>query len=347
MRTQALTVGAIVALGAAAGAAQAAPMSIVYDREAAARILSGPGSLGPQHGLYRQDPGRGGVFADGYDHHRLAKVSGHDLSTMTVAEMVATLKTAVDGGPGVLGGASHIAMVDEIGNAFRDPRTRRCYRKVTIRGTRTVRIACQNRIRLTRSGWRLVKRKAPPPRIPGAKHPGMRLTSAMRQLDAMPFGGAGQTYADRVHFYIAPALVTLLGDGRGVHFTRTRNGLNHNRPGIRGVAGALARSGGNWLEMYHGDGTAVRKRVWLRVAKRFDGYMRRHGGTANRTRFMMSGTSTRPRGVTTCATPMACNWKLAKRGYNLRVLSRGVGVYNANSQAAQWRQMFKAHFGIS
>lgn len=334
-----------VALGVA-GAAQAAPMSVVYDREDAARtIFEGPKGIGPQHGLYRQDPGRGGVFAEGYEHHRLAKVSGRELAGMTTAEMVATLKTAVDGGRNVMGGASHIAMVDEIGNAFRDPRVKRCYKRVRIRGSRVVRIACQNRIKLTANGWRLIKRRAPEPPVPGAAHPGVRLSVAMKQLDAMPWAD-GQTYADRIHFYIAPALVTMIGEGRGRHFTRTRNGLNHNRPGIRGVAGALALSGGNWLEMYHGDGAALKRKVWLLAAKRLDRYMLRHGGTASRTHFLMSGTRTKPAGAT-CGSPMACNWKLAKRGYNLRVLNRGVGVYGAGAQAAAWRDHYRAHFGIS
>ena len=346
-RTAALATALLVGGGAAS--AVAAPMSVVYSDEDSARtIFAEPNGISPAHGLYRQDPGVGGVFRDGFDHHRLAKVNGHQLAGMTVAEMVSTLTTAIDGGDDVYGGDSNIVMVDEIGNKFRDRRAKRCYKRVSIRGKRTVRIACQNRIKLTKNGWKLIKRKVKSPARPGRSHPGSRLYRAMKELDAMPFGTEGESYADRVHFYVAPALVTMVGVGRGPHFTFNRKATLNIRPGIRGVAPALARAGGVWLQMYHGNGKAVSVKTWRLAAKRFDNYMRRHGGTRDRVHFMMSQTTGKPRGASCKGlTVMGCNWKLAKRGYNKRALRRGVGVWNAGDGAAEWRDRYKAFFGIA
>ncbi|MDH3226558.1 MAG: hypothetical protein OEM67_05655 [Thermoleophilia bacterium] len=347
MKFSAAAIGAAIILGGAVATAAAAPMSIVYsDEESASQILEGGAALSPEDGLFRQDPGAGGVFREGYDHHRLAKVNGHELAEMTVDEMVATLKKQVEGGADILGGESHIVMVDEIGNAFRDPKARKCTKKVTIRGTRAVKIACQNRIKLTKHGWKLVVAKAKPPAKPGRNHPGSRLTEAMKQLDAMPWGTDGESYADRVHFYIAPALVTLVGQGRGKHFTFNKKGTLNIRPGMRGVVGGLARGGGVWLQMYHGNGKAVSSKVWRHAGKRFDSYFKRNGGTGRNVHFMMSGTTTKPRGAKRCTTPMACNWKLAKQGYNKRVLRRGVGVWRAGDQAVEWREEYKRFFAV-
>jgi len=347
MTFRAAAIGAAIILGGGAATAAAAPMSIVYsDEESASKILKGGAALSPKDGLFRQDPGRGGVFRDGYDHHRLAKTSGHDLAKMTVNEMVETLKTQIDGGEDVLGGRSHIVMVDEIGNAFRDKKAKRCFKKVSIRGSRTVKIACQNRIKLTKNGWKLVIGKAKPPPKQGKNHPGTRLTKAMKNLDAMPWGTEGESYADRVHFYLAPALVTLVGQGKGKHFTFNRKGTLNIRPGMRGVAGGLARGGGVWMQMYHGNGKAVSSKTWKFAALRLDRYMKQNGGTKNRVHFMMHGTKSKPRGAKGCKTPMACNWALAKKGYNKRVLKRGVGVWKAGNQAAEWREEYKKFFGL-
>jgi hypothetical protein len=43
---------------------------------------------------------------------------------------------------------------------------------------------------------------------------------------------------------------------------------------------------------------------------------------------------------------MACTWKLAKKGYNKRVLRRGVGVWKAGDQAVEWREEYKRFFGV-
>lgn len=349
MKSGLAAIAAALALGGlGVSSAQAhARMVIVYDEErAAAEVLAGPGGITPQMGAFRQDPGRGGVFREGYEHHRLAKVGGHELAAMSTAEMVVTLRAAVDGGPGVLGGESHIAMVDEIGTLYRDPIEKPCYKGVKL-GAVVRRIACQNTIRYSRNGYRVVKRPAPDPAVPSADHPSSRLNAAMRELAAAesPYGGS---YASRVQFYIAPALVTQVGTNRGRHFSKNRAGTTNIKAAWRGVIRPLALSGGVWLEMYHGSGEAVSALTWRRAPERFGAYLARHGGSADRVNLLMRGTTTAPAGAGAGCTRlgvMGCTWQLAASRATRRYLEQGVGIYDANEHASAWRDNYLAHLG--
>ena len=68
-------------------------------------------------------------------------------------------------------------------------------------------------------------------------------------LASRPYPSGG-SYAERVHFYLAPAFVTSISDGRGPYRHLGKDGKPH-RATWRGVMPALSRAGGVWLEMYH------------------------------------------------------------------------------------------------
>ena len=96
------------------------------------------------------------------------------------------------------------------------------------------------------------KRKFPnyiPRPLPG--HAGNELSAAMAQLAAIPYPDGG-TYADRVHFYIAPGVVSSIGVGKGKYQNLGRDRRPHFRS-HEGLRGALQLAGGVWLEMYHFD----------------------------------------------------------------------------------------------
>lgn len=310
-------------------------MSIIYDQEEAARqIFTGPNPLTPERGGLRQDPGAGGVFRADDGPHRLTKVNGRELSTMSVDQMVRTLKGAIDDAP-LRGGGSGLVGVDEIGTFFRDPAVKTRYTTTTIRGSK-IRHATHNRIVQTPTGWRLVIRSSAPP-VPGAAHPGRRLSAAMEILAGMPspFGGS---YASRVNFYMAPAFVTSVGEGRGPHFTLGRTGGKNIRPGWRGVVRGLAL-GRVWLEMYQGSGDAVSSQTWRNVSKRLGPYLAKHGGSGlPQLHFLISGTPNAPKGAPRgCGSPMSCQWLLANSTPAGRaVLANGPGAYRAGDQAAEW-----------
>jgi len=326
---------ALAALAAAAVSTSpaAAAVSIVYDERAAAEVIfTAPDGLTPERGGYRQDPGPGGVFRDRAvnDAHSVGKVRAADLHGLSAAAMADRLRAAVDASPSGLVG------VDEIGNAFRDPRVPVAYRWVTVRGTR-IRVAAHNDVRVTPTGYRIVRRTQVPP-VPGPEHPGSRLSAAMAALAASPHP-AGGTYADRVHLYIAPAMVTAIGVGRGAHFSLDATGSRSVRPAWRGVIGALAHAGGVWLEMYHGSRQAVPAAVWRAAPARFADYIARSGGPGvGRLHLLITGSATAPAGAPAgCGTPMACQFALASATpAGRQALANGVGAYRVGDQAREW-----------
>lgn len=232
------------------------------------------------------------------------------------------------------GRTHHVVAIDEIGNAFRDPRPDTDFRTVTVRGN-TYRIASHNRIRVTPGGWRLV-RNPPDPTPPGPEHPGSRLSRALAILAEQPSPWGG-SYAERVHLLIAPAMVTAIGAGNGRHFTLDRSGGRAIRAAWRGVMPALATAGGVWLEMYHGGRRPLSARMWRTAPGRIASYVARHGGDPARVHLFLTSVTGPPAGIRRCGGPMSCQWAAARRSKRTRaVLANGVGAYRLDGDAGAW-----------
>ncbi len=309
-----IAVGAALALLAPA-AAEAGPMSVLYDLDSAVHQLVRPADgsrgLGPSRGTYRQEPSSNHLFQGPSDaQHRVHKLDGRALTGMSSQRMAATLRRAVGSGC-FRGGAdfgcrSHIVFVDEITRHYNDG--------------------------LPNS----VARPRPGPR-PGS--PGGRLSRAMRILDVpSPFGG---TYASRVHFYVSPNMLATMAAGRGPNYDLGRDGRPHF-PAWRAVMPALARAGGVWLEMYHQASGPFTAREWRFGPRRFLSVFRRSGGRADRVHFMLSRAPWRPPGrLPACNSPMSCQWELADLpGANRTILRNGVGAYRLGEQAPGWLRQY-------
>lgn len=340
MLTRALALGcaALVAVPALASAR----MTIIYDEQGpAARAFAGVASVGAADTAFRQEPGRGGAFRESDGEFRIAKVNDEELRGRSAEQMAAVLKREIDA-PDETEASSHLVAIDEVGNYFRDAKAKREFKTVVVRGKR-YRIAKQNDIRVTKGGWRLIRRQAPPPE-PEPGDPGVRLSEALEILDQMPspYGGS---YASRVHVYLAPALVTSIGEGRGAHFTLGRSGSNHIRAGWRGVFPGLAKTGGVWLQMYHGHGGSVSAKVWNRAPARIAGYLRRFGGSADTVHLMFTGSASEPAGATGCSSPMECQWRLASTGPTRAILANGPGAYLLGSAAGEWAAHYRDSLG--
>lgn len=357
MRSRTALAAALGALAAAAPLATAGdapartplpsgPMSILYATTPEVRALTGPGAgapLGVERGVYRQDPGPGGMLDPlGRDaDHRLGKVSVRDMAAMSAEEIAAHIRRESDF-PEVPNNTGLVG-VDEIGNSFNDGRVPVRYKTVLVRGKK-YRIAAHNRIVLTRTGWRLVRGR-PPATLPKISPDsiGARFSEAMRILDATPHA-AGGSYADRVHLYIAPAFVSSIGVGRGPHRNLGPDGKPH-RATWRGVMPALARAGGIWLEMYHYNGRTVRTMaapLWRMVPRGFSSYARRFGADPSRIHFLFSGATDVPRGAPRrCGDAMACQWALARSTPAGRaILANGAGAYRPATMAGALRAEF-------
>ncbi len=272
------------------------------------------------------------------------RVNAYQLLARDAAGMAALLKSAIDRRPAGGGRPVHAVAVDEIGNEFRDPRPRVRLKTVRI-GGRSFRIAAQHRVqRLPKGGWRIVRRPAPASARPGPAHPGSRLARAMKILadTPAPWGGS---YASRVHFFAAPAFTTAIAAGNGPHFTLNKSGTRHVRAGWRGVMPALARAGGVWLAMYHGDGAPLNARTWRLGPSRVADYLRRSGGDAGRLHFVIGGLASAPAGSVGCSTAMACHWALARERQNAAILANGVGAWRLGSRTGEVAREHAATFG--
>jgi hypothetical protein len=167
-----MLLAAAVAAGAPALAAAAPRMSIVYDEQPAVRTLTdpaGPGAaLGGPRGVFRQDPGIGGMFdpAGNDAAYRVAKIDANDLLPLSAEGMAAAIRHEIDDPE--TRNTSGLVAIDEIGNAFNDGTVRITYKTVRVRGKR-IRIWSGNRIIVTRTGWRIARGKAAalPPVSPG------------------------------------------------------------------------------------------------------------------------------------------------------------------------------------
>lgn len=331
---------------APAAAADPPRLSFLYGPDSSVQPLIRPADgqtpLSIEDGARRQEPSGGHLFMGAADRRaRVAKVSAREIRDLSAPRIARRLRAAIDDGCGRFDCASGLVAIDELGARFSDGRVRIRYKTVVVRGRRH-RVVAWNDVVATRRGWRLVRGTPPLPAIRPAS-PGARLSDAMRILGGMRFGDGG-TYADRVHFYIAPAFVTSVGLGRGPHRTLGRDGLPH-RTGWRGVMPALARAGGVWLEMYHGIGgvTPFTEREWRAAPKGFVRYLRRFGGSQERVHFMLARAPNPPLGTRGCGSPMVCQWRLADLpGINRAVLRNGPGAYAVGEQAPEWLAQYNA-----
>lgn len=87
------------------------------------------------------------------------------------------------------------------------------------------------------------------PGEPDAGSPGARLRGAMTSLANKEFR-PGISYASRIHFYVAPGVITSISAGFGPRRTLGANGKEMRRD-YSEVTSAMSRAGGVWLEMYH------------------------------------------------------------------------------------------------
>ncbi len=351
----ALTTGVTAALAhdAHGSAAERIPaptgrMSILYATQFEVRQIVGPGA-GPaitgDRGVFRQDPGIGGMF-DPHgrdDRFRMGKVSDHDLESLS-AEAMADLIQRESDHPRVPN-ATGLVAIDEVGNPFNDGRVATTYRWVTVRGKK-IRVASHNRIVITPKGWRLVRGSAALPALKPDSL-GARFSDAMRILAQRPHP-AGGTYADRVHVYVAPAFSSSIAEGRGPHRHLGNDGKPH-RATWRAVMPGLALSGGVWLQMYHYKGrtlSTMSAKLWRTIPADFTSYGRRFGLAPERVHFMLSGATNRPAGAPkACGDAMACQWRLADATRAGRaVLENGPGAYSTGSLSGSWRREFNAKF---
>ena len=315
-RTILLAGAACAALAPCAPAAAQTPLVLVYDTDAGVHALvnpaSGPG-LTPGRGALRQEPGPGGMLTGG-DPTRfaVAKVSGADLEHMSPRAMASLLRARIRRGEH--GAQAHLVTVDELGAPYADARPRR-----VVRGARLPRVS---------------------PRWPGS-----RFTQAMRLLDRpSPYGG---TWASRVHVYLAPAVHSAIGAGRGTHRNLGRDGKPHFQS-WRGLMPGLALAGGVHLQMYHGAGAnrfAFTATEWRTVPSAFVGLLGRYGGSASRVHFLFSDVGAPAGAPASCGAPVACEWTLAEATpAGKTVLANGPGVYRIGAEADAWLVEYNKRF---
>ncbi len=342
---------AALALAMTSTAATAAPMIVLFGSPESHRAIIGPGRADrlPVDGrLFIQEPNPGHLFAGDADKpYRLNRVTEDELTAAkTAPRMAALLRRTIDrndcfyhGGYG--GCQSHLAFVDEIdvGFAERAPNLK----TPAWRG------------RTSRSQ---PKRKFPNyvPR-PRRGQLGFELGRAMQQLAAIPYPGGG-AYADRVHFYISPALIGSIGSGGGKYYNLGRDRRPHFRT-FEGVRPALQLAGGVWLEMYHYSAATGRypssSAEWASHPDKFARYLTGPGAavadTARQSRMHFLMTRGMPRSGASapaqCAnptTPQGCQFALAATPRNAPILANGVGAYKMDGDEAEWRALVRRHF---
>ena len=196
-------------------------MSILYVTDAGATAILGT-SMGMRGlpWLFRQEPSNsGGTAALGDDEakrmgsQRMWKVSGSALArTPSAAAMAAMLRAAVD---------------------------RNC---VTPAGVNT---CGAHLVGVDEIGSAF----GTAPGEPDSGTPGELLREAMISLAKKEFK-PGISYASRIHFYVAPGVITSISEGFGPRRTLGANGKEMRRNYSQAMS-AMSRAGGVWLEMYH------------------------------------------------------------------------------------------------
>ncbi|MGD9570997.1 MAG: hypothetical protein AB7V62_03810 [Thermoleophilia bacterium] len=189
---------------------------------------------------------------------------------------------------------------------------------------------------------------------------GRNLRDAMAELSKRTHRSGG-TYADRVHFYLGPGVVTAIGYGLGPDHDLGRNGIT-KRAGYVTVMEGLARAGGVSLEMYRpgtsGAGAVhtLERSAWESGPRDVAQLLGRFGGSLDRVHLLMSNPGvpqTMPelpgRRMATPAdfcTTMDCVWGLATdpATINPRLVQNGVGEYQLGSRAValDWLRGFNA-----
>lgn len=341
---------ALILIGTAT--ATAGPMVVLYATPTINRAIVRPGAADalPVNGrLFVQEPNVGHLFAGDRDRpYRLSRVTGDQILRARSATAIAALlrgRVAASNcafvGAGRAGCRSHLVFVDEIDARFAErapnldtpawrSRTSRAQRKPVF----------PNYVPRLRTG-----------------QPGYELAKAMKLLATQPYGGG--SYADRVHFYIAPGVVSSIGVGRGKYFNLGRDGRPHFRS-YEGLRDALQRAGGAWLEMYHFT-TATRSRTpfntgeWSTYPAKFGRYLTGPGATSAdpgliaKVRFMMSrgappARAGAPAVCRNAALPQTCQFALASLPQNAPILANGVGQYRMEGDEAEWRALVKRLF---
>ena len=309
-----------------------------------------PGALPIDGRLFVQEPNVGHLFAGDFDRpYRLSGVSGSQLlKAGSALEMATLLHKRIDQldcpfpPHGNAGCRSRLVFVDEIDYRFaeRAPNLNTlAWRGRTSRNQR--------------------KRKFPNyvPR-PKTGQPGYELTKAMAILAGLPFAGGG-TYAERVHFYISPGIVSSIGVGKGKYYNLGRDGRPHFRS-HEGMRGALRRSGGVWLEMYHFNTVNRTRRPfttgeWRHYPIRFTRYLTGPGATTANPGFVAKMHFLMTRGAPHVAAgapqvclnealPQACQFTLAALPQNAAILANGVGQFKMDGNEAEWRAHVKQLF---
>ena len=348
-RRIALAFAATMAL--AAGSAAASPMIVLYASPETNRAIVKPGTADalPVDGrLFVQEPNPGHLFGGDADKaYRLSGVSGKALLEAGSAQAMASLlKSKIDMNDcvfspwGAAGCQSHLVFVDEIDFRF-----------------------AEKAPNLNTPAWRGRQHvNEPKPRfpnyIPRSKpgHAGYELNQAMTILAGIPYP-AGGTYAERVHFYIAPGVVTSIGVGRGKFHNLGRDSRPHFRS-HEGLRGALQKAGGVWLEMYHFNVASRTKYPfntyeWSVYPWRFSLWLSGIGMTTpdpamvGKLHFVMSSGMPKNKGgaPAACAnpnTPQGCQFALASATKNAGILANGVGQYKMDGNTSEWRTYVKA-----
>ena len=333
-------------VAATAGAAGAAPMIVLYGSPATNRQIVRPATTAalPLDGrIFVQEPNVGHLFAGDADRpFRLSALRGRQLiSARTGDAMASLLRRRIDEGDclfpphGRAGCRSHLVFVDEIDYRF-----------------------AEKAPNLNTPAWRGRTTRAGKPRKfpnyvprPRAGQPGYELGRAMTILAGIPYPGGG-TYADRVHFYVAPGVVTSIGVGRGPYHNLGRDRRPHFRS-YEGLRAALQRGGGVWLEMYHFN-RASRTRYpfntyeWQVYPWRFTLWLTAPGaaapdpGLTAKVRFLMTRGMPKNKGGAPAecanpATPQGCQFALASSSKNAGILANGVGHFKMEGNEAEWR----------
>ncbi len=183
------------------------------------------------------------------------------------------------------------------------------------------------------------------------------LSAAMDSLALMPHPGGG-SYADRIHFYIAPGVSTAISAGRGPDRVLGRDGKKRFR-NYSTLARGMARAGGLWIEMYHyparGSGrTPFLLGEWVAVPEDFAQFLNEKTlsstgrDAVQRMHFVMTETGTRPKGCPP-GDEISCQWYFASlTATNRTILNNGPAAFKLTGMRAyQWGFFFRVHFRVS
>lgn len=219
-------------------------MSILYVTDPAAKaILNGSSGMRSLPWLFRQEPSNsaGDAALAGGGSQRMTKVSGRGLAAKKSADgMKAMLKAAVN---------------------------RTCVTPAGVNtcGARLVGVDEIGASFGTEAGES------------DANTPGQRLKTAMTALAKEEFA-PGQSFASRIHFYVAPGVSTSISAGLGPKRNLGADGKEKRRD-YSEVMAAMSRAGGVWLEMYHYPSpgkprTPFTASEWRDVPTRFAAFLR-------------------------------------------------------------------------